>query len=106
MRQAWARKQKVLNYISQREGILEKTKFGLMRTNVVAVDTTCHWASSLKFMATMVIVVVFRVINIIIPAGPNIFFFSKLPAGSGAHPASYATQIVLLSWGKMAEAWP
>jgi hypothetical protein len=51
---------------------LEKTKFGLMRTNVVAIDTTCHWASSLKFMATMVIVVVVSVINII-------FFSSKLP---------------------------
>jgi len=59
--------------------ILGKTKFGLMITNVVAVDTMCHWASSLNFMAAMVIVVVVSVINIIIAAGPNIFFFSKLP---------------------------
>ena len=63
------------------KGILEKTKFGLMRTNVVAVDTTWHWASSLKLMAKMVIVVVVSVTDIIIiPAGPNFFFFSKLPS--------------------------
>jgi hypothetical protein len=63
-------------------------------------------------MATMVIVVVVSDINIIIiiiiiiiiPAGPNIFFFSKLSSRPGAHPASYAMQILHHSWGKAAGA--
>jgi hypothetical protein len=75
-----------------------------MVTKVVAVDTMCHWASSLNFMAAMDIVVVVLLIS---SSRQSQTFFSSLNfhPGSGAHPAFYAMQIVLLFWGKAAGAW-